>query len=123
MQSINRINKIMFICTIYMYAEMTIYCCKIIQTGTESIIRKCHILGFGKCVWFAIASASIASVLLSHSSRPVELRSPVSQIIFINYIKDSLSMLTNYLSRQEQNFIVVCSQLQKAMHITAIHKV
>jgi len=40
------------------------------------MLREYHILGFGRGVWFAITSASSASLLESHSIRPVELRSP-----------------------------------------------
>jgi len=44
-------------------------------------ITERHILGFGRCVWLATTRASIASPLLSHSSRPVELRSPTTQFL------------------------------------------
>jgi len=65
--------------------------------SAKPLVRIYHILGFGNCEWFAITSASMASVLVSHSSRPVELRSPTPQtrVIIINYIKnDSLSVST-----------------------------
>jgi len=48
------------------------------------MIRVYDVLGFGSCVWFAITSASIASLLVSQSSIPVELRSPSHAHNFYN---------------------------------------